>query len=219
MSLRKKDFLAGMSMMPKKSILLALIVFSSGCGVEDGVSLIDSPSSACEGGTALPGTGTGLENGRYSRYQTFDVQRSPAFPTAGKSFSISHFAVPRKDSAGFPSYSMTDEEYVTFFYAGGDLTQNGKTGCNVGILWHKADSSTELIAAGGTVWGISKDGFFHNSQTVNAGTFVSANLGMAYGNSLSYTPAGDIASCADLAAYVVSTTPLNTGEAAPSCDE
>lgn len=209
------------------SVSAAALMLTVSCGVSEGPSLVGSATGGGGGGgTSNPcpngGGGatltTGIENGKYSVYQSFDVQRSPSFPTANVSFTVSSFNIPYSDSSGF-RYTMVDGEYITFFIVdGGTITQNGKTGCNIGIVWHKLDGSTTLIATGGTVWGLSSTGFFHNSLAHGYGTYVSANLGHSNGDSVTYTPAGDIASCADLAGYIVNTEPLGNGESAPACN-
>ena len=187
-------------------------------GCEDrGHSLVEEAAvtGACPDGSGGATLSRGIENGQFSRFQTFDAQRTPAYPDAGQSFTVSSFDHPYADPGG--QYTMLDGEYITFFYAGGDITQNAKTGCNVGIKLHTSSGET-VIASGGTIWGISEVGFLHNSSPGDYGTFIAANLGMQIGAGTTYTPVGDIASCADLVDYIVSNTPLEDGEAAESCD-
>ncbi|MGM0423102.1 MAG: autotransporter outer membrane beta-barrel domain-containing protein [Pseudomonadota bacterium] len=147
-----------------------------------------------------------IVDGKYSVNQTFDVQRSPAFPTAGSPFNLSNFAQPFRDNG--TQYDI-DTGYISFFYTGDNDNL-------VGIrLYDSGDSVLETISTSGDIYGLEEEGFLYVADTGGWGTFVSNNEGFSYGDSTSYiTSEAGIANLADLMAYIASSSPLGDGETA-----
>lgn len=141
-------------------------------------------------------------NGRYSVNQVFDVQRNPVYPVANQPFNLSGFAQPYSSSNG--QYDI-GTGYIKFFYTNDN---NNLVGIR---LYDNADSLVSTIANLGSVYGLTVDGFFYEDQN-GFGTFVSNAEGFNYGDSLTYTPTGTLASLADLQAYDATTTPLQAGQ-------
>ncbi|RYG58602.1 MAG: autotransporter outer membrane beta-barrel domain-containing protein [Alphaproteobacteria bacterium] len=141
-------------------------------------------------------------NGRYSVNQVFDVQRSPAYPVANQPFSLSGFARPFSTNNG--QYDI-GTGYIRFFYTNDNANL-------VGInLYDSGNNLVSNIAGLGSVYGLTVDGFFYEDDS-GFGTFVSNAEGFNYGDSLTYTPTGVLASLSDLQAYDATTTPLQAGQ-------
>jgi hypothetical protein len=147
-----------------------------------------------------------LANGKFGAAQVFDVQRSPALPTANNSFTVSGFATPFSDTT---QYTIQPGQYIMFF----KVTDSP---CRYGITLYNADDTVNrVIASSGTIYGIAPQGFLHDSS-IGSGTFVANSAGYATGSSLTYTPPMGEATCADTAAYLPNTVPRDTsGNAAP----
>lgn len=142
-----------------------------------------------------------LANGRYGAAQVFDVQRSPAFPVAGQNFTVSNFQAPFDSS--FAQYSLAADEYIAF-------VKVSDTPCRYGISLYNAGGLVRVIHASGEIYGLGTEGFLHNSDPSDFGTFVSNAAGYAPGSSLSYVPDTGEATCLETAAYDANPTPITT---------
>lgn len=145
-----------------------------------------------------------IQDGRYGAAQVFDVQRFPAFPTAGQNFQISNFANPfgnGSDQVG--QYTIGATEYIAFV----DIDPAPAT-CDYEINLYEADGTLiRRITSGGDIFGLGAEGFLHVSNPGGFGTFVANSAGYNIGDSLNYTPDTGEATCAELEAYAASTTP------------
>ena len=142
-----------------------------------------------------------LANGRYGAAQVFDVQRSPAFPVAGQNFTVSNFQAPFDSS--FAPYTLAADEYIAF-------VKVSDTPCRYGISLYNAGGLVRVIHASGEIYGLGTEGFLHNSDPSDFGTFVSNSAGYAPGSSLSYVPSTGEATCLETAAYDANPTPITT---------
>ena len=143
-----------------------------------------------------------LADGRYGAAQVFDVQRSPAFPIAGQNFTVSNFQAPF--DSGFASYTIGADEYIAF-------VKVSDTPCRYGIsLFDGSDNLIRVIHASGEIYGLGSEGFLHNSDPGDFGTFVSNSVGYSTGSSLSYVPDTGEATCLETADYPANQTPIAT---------
>ena len=147
----------------------------------------------------------GLEDGRYGAAQVFDVQRSPAFPQAGVSFTASNMTTPYR-AVTSTQYTLNPGEYIRFIRQG-----VGDNPCSFEIRRYAADN-TDLgqIAAGGPVYGLANEGFLHVSTPGDFGTFVANSAGYANGDSATFTTPIAGATCAQAASYAANTTAIST---------
>ncbi|WP_326544100.1 IPTL-CTERM sorting domain-containing protein [Pseudorhodoferax sp.] len=153
-----------------------------------------------------------LFDGKYGAAQVFDVQRTPAFPNAGDTFSVSAMADPYSDVA-MGQYQLTGGQYIQFF----KVTGSPESPCNIGINLYNADGSlNRVIATGGTVYGLATEGLLHTSIVNDFGTFVANAAGHAQGDSLSFTVPIGQATCTQAEAYAANTVPLQTPGPAPA---
>jgi hypothetical protein len=65
---------------------------------------------------------------------------------------------------------------------------------------------------GGTIWGLVTEGFMHNSELGNFGTFISMGQALNYGDGLTYIPTRDIASWENLENFLARTSPIAVGD-------
>ena len=158
----------------------------------------------------------GLITGKYGQDQVYDVQRAPANPITGNSFTVSSFARPFKDT-GPPRYVL-GTDYIQFFDNG--LAAEGSVGIR---RYTSGDVLVETISAGGCISGISTQGFLYVSTAGNFGTWISNGAAYPLGGSLTYTPtapAGACANDAELNAFAASTSPVsNTPAPVPTLSE
>ncbi|WP_298163341.1 IPT/TIG domain-containing protein [Brevundimonas sp.] len=148
----------------------------------------------------------GLITGKYGQDQVYDVQRSPANPVTGNTFTVSSFARPLPDT-GFTRYTL-GTDYIQFFDNGGPAEGS------VGIRrYTSGDVLVETISAGGCISGISTQGFLYVSTVGNRGTWISNGAAYPLGGSLTYTPTGPAGACAtdaELNAFVASTVVVSS---------
>jgi hypothetical protein len=163
-------------------------------------------SSDCAGGGTCTNPGAsgtcgaaapvgGLSNGSYNGTQLWDVQRSPAFPSAGQSITLSSFNRPY--TAGGMHFTVAAGQYVTFTPVAG--TCSGAADI-VETLYNQDGTVNEVLSASGQVWGLANAGFLYTS-TSGFGTLVTNTPGYVIGDSLTYTATTGLATCAQLAAY------------------
>lgn len=142
-----------------------------------------------------------LANGRYGAAQVFDVQRSPAFPTAGQQFTVSGMDNPY-DSNG--QYTLATGQYIQF-------VQISTSPCRYGItLFDSNNSVVRVIHASGTIEGLGSGGFLHVSDPGGYGTYVSNSAGFSLGSSNSYVPTTGQADCTETANYAANSTPIQS---------
>jgi hypothetical protein len=91
----------------------------------------NQPAKTCE---------ASITNGKFGKDQVFDAQRNPAFPISSEELILSNLQPPfkyeegdAKDKSDKGQYNLDEGQYIKFFIAGGNLKQNLKEGCNVGI--------------------------------------------------------------------------------------
>lgn len=142
-----------------------------------------------------------ITTSQFGAGHVFDTQRSPAFPVANTPFMVSNFADPYR--ADLTHYTLTNGEYVRLFFVGGKCVDG-----NVGINRYSAGGVLlETVQPSGHVYGLSPQGFLHDSGT-NIGTFFSTSPN-SNGGSLTYTPTTGPApeTCATLGAANVVEVP------------
>lgn len=154
--------------------------------------------------TAVPKAGhADIIDGRYGVNQVFDVQRSPAFPTAGSPFTLSAFDQPYDDNTG--QYNM-GTGYIQFFYTGDSSNL-------VGI--RRYDSGGTLlgtVSALGSIYGLSDEGFLYVAHGTGYGTFVSNVTGFSLGDSTTFTAGTALATLSQLQAYAATSQLLGIGQ-------
>ncbi len=142
---------------------------------------------------------SGLFAARYSKYQVFDVQRSPIYP-GGTQANPSEFTVKTfRTPYGMPT-TETDDGW--FYFKGvGSAAENG---ISYGTLWRCADEGldpyivelwyndnhgTNVKCSTGVIGGIGTEGFFYEGDS-HWGYYFSNNHAYEYNSSLSvtYTP-------------------------------
>ena len=142
---------------------------------------------------------SGLFAARYSKYQVFDVQRSPAYPGGTQAnpseFTVKSFRTPY----GMPT-TETDDGW--FYFKGvGSAAENGISygtlwrcedeGLDPYIveLWYNDNHGTDVKCSTGVVGGIGTEGFFYEGDS-HWGYYFSNNQAYEYNTSLSvtYTP-------------------------------
>lgn len=152
-----------------------------------------------------------LVEGKYGVAQVFDVQRSPAYPTAGGNFSVRNMNAPLEDAAPTPhkSYTIGAGQYIQLVRVG---VQDHP--CRFGINLYNADGSLDhVIAADGVVYGLAAEGFLHVGGSQDYGTFVANSAGYHVGDSATFVTPIRAATCAEATAYSASTTPLAASSA------
>lgn len=162
---------------------------------------------------------TGLFAGKYGKAQIFDCQRSPAYPTAGVSFTARGFKNIYNDVGGgqFPATIWGDnsDRYVQFYD-----TEVG--GGDVGLKLYEANGDfVQTISVSGNVWGLGDDGFLYVSTNHDYGYFVSNLQGYSYyaddpnNSTVTYTTTtGKVTDTSILSAYNATTTALEVGQTA-----
>ncbi len=141
-----------------------------------------------------------MEDGKWGLAQVFDVQRSPPFPMAGSSFTVSNMDRPYDSSSS--QYTLGVNEYL----AVEDIDPASDT-CNYRlVIRDNNDNFIREVQAGGHIYGTSSEGFLHVS-TNRFGTFLSNITGYNLGESLTYTPTTGLAICAEVEAYSANGTP------------
>ena len=143
-----------------------------------------------------------LADGKFGSAQVFDVQRNPAFPTAGTPITFSNFNNPFADPGG--QFSMAPGQYLKFFKV-------SDSPCRYGANLHNADNTVaSLYAASGIIWGLTSGGFLFTSLPGDFGTFIANGAGFSLGDSVTLTPSTGEDTCVATAAYPPSTTPVST---------
>lgn len=147
-------------------------------------------------------------DGKYGAAQVFDVQRSPAYPSADQNFTASNFKNPYSDTDG--QYSIGSGEYIQFTMG------NPCVDDEIGIILYNSDGTQkQVISTAGSVWGLANEGFLFVSSR-GYGTFVSNAAGYSLGDSLTYVPPVAQVGCSALSAYNATSTVLGVGETASS---
>ena len=137
----------------------------------------------------------GIFAAKYSKYQVFEVQRDPKYPTGTQktpnAFTVRELAAPAE------LQDLGEEDY--FFFVG--LGPASETGVAVSDKWnsvtegldpytvelHAMVGGTELNLGGGVIGAFSNQGFLF--VTNGRGFWVSNNVGYRYAStSISYTP-------------------------------
>ncbi len=142
---------------------------------------------------------SGLFAARYSKYQVFDVQRSPVYPGGTQAnpseFTVKSFRTPY----GMPT-TETDDGW--FYFKG--VGSAAESGVSYGALWRCADEGldpyivelwyndnhgTNVKCSTGVIGGIGTEGFFYEGDS-HWGYYFSNNKAYEYNSSLSitYTP-------------------------------
>ena len=145
-----------------------------------------------------------VTTGKYGISQVFDAQRSPAYPSAGQSFTVSSLQRPFYDN--FTAYTLGAGEYIQFFYVNGTCN-GGKVGIK---RYEQSEQLIETISPSGEIWGLEQEGFLYVSDNSNIGTFISNNSGNNYEDSVTYTTTTSFSDCILLNNYVASSTPRTT---------
>ena len=142
------------------------------------------------GGSSQQETPTGgLFTGRYSKYQVFDVQRDPAFPRSGSTFTVRGLRRPNVGGT-----EITENGWFYFKPVGnGSTTQrweltSGQTPYIV-ELWYN-NGSTDTKINDGVIGGLSSEGFLYVANSTGNGYFFSNSAGYDYNytGTISYTP-------------------------------
>jgi len=148
-----------------------------------------------------------LANGKFGKAQVFDVQRNPATPVAGSSFTASSFANPFDDGLG--QFTMSAGQYYQF-------AKTNSSPCKYSVSLYASNGSlVRQVSANGRVYGLGTQGFLFISDATDYGTFVANGTGYNLGGSVTYTPTTGLATCTDTANYVPSTTPTSTAGTIP----
>lgn len=147
----------------------------------------------------------GVEDGKWGSAQVFDVQRSPATPVQGSSFTVSSMRAPYEfDGMSSIQYSIASNQYVAIVD-----TDPAIGTCSYQLLLKNSDDTTvRVLQQGGQIWGLGNEGFLHISDPGNYGTFFANSTGFNYGDSFTYTPDTSEATCAQVEAYTPNQTPL-----------
>lgn len=150
-------------------------------------------------------------DGKYSKSQVFDCQRSPIYPIAGAPFTAWYFANIYDDVNGGqfdPSiWGTNGDRYIQL------------TGASIAMNLYEADGTfVRVISPAGTVYGLGEEGYLYISDARDYGYFISNKEGYAYGDSVTYTPYTSEATPEELDDYDATTTPLGEGETASSPD-
>ncbi len=147
----------------------------------------------------------GVEDGKWGSAQVFDVQRSPATPVQGSSFTVSSMRAPYEfDGMSSTQYSIASNQYVAIVD-----TDPAIGTCSYQLLLKNSDGTTvRVLQQGGQIWGLGDEGFLHISDPGDYGTFFANSAGFNYGDSFTYTPDTSDASCAQVEAYTANQTPL-----------
>ena len=142
---------------------------------------------------------SGLFEARYSKYQVFDVQRSPAYPegtqASPQSFTVSSFSTPY----GMPT---TETEDGWFYFKGIGSAAANQISYNYGWncqsenldpyiveLWYNDNHGTDIKCSDGVVGAIGEEGFFFEGDS-HWGYYFSNNHAYEYNysTSITYTP-------------------------------
>ncbi|MEH0372660.1 outer membrane beta-barrel protein [Vibrio mimicus] len=150
----------------------------------------------------------GVADGKWGVAQVFDVQRSPAFPIVGSSFTVSNMQSPYEyDGMTASQYSIGASEYITI-----EDTDLSAENCNYQlVLRDSGGNQIRIIQSGGVIYGLGTEGFLHVSNPGGYGTFVSNTTGYNNGDSLTYTPYTGKATCAQVEAYTANSILIAAG--------
>ena len=161
--------------------------------------------------TLAPWAVAGLTDGKYSGNQVWDAQRSPAYPSAGSTFTVRGFKSPYSN-IDRKQYTLKSGQYVQFFYVGGTCT-----GDNVGIRLYNSDDSVDdstyangVVSSGGSIYGLGP-ALLHNSVPSGYGTVVTNDQAFEINGSFTYEPYTGKATCAEIDAFVANTVPQEVG--------
>ncbi len=145
-----------------------------------------------------------MEDGKWGSAQVFDVQRSPAFPVANSSFTVSNMALPYDSTP--TQYSILTTQYVTVE----DIDPAPST-CDYRIVLRDQNGNfVREIQPGGDIYGLGDEGFLHVSNPGSFGTFFANQSGFNLGDSLTYTPDTALALCTEVEAYSANGTPTSS---------
>ena len=150
-----------------------------------------------DAGAVDSGRTANLNNGAYTAAEVWDCSRSPTFPDAGMSFTVSNFGTPFADATS-AHVTIGPDQTVRFNYVGGACSDPP----NMTETLNNSDGGVaQTLSTSGAIWGLGPEGFIYISTAHSYGTFVSNGASLVAGGMLTYTPTTAQASCADLAAY------------------
>jgi len=155
---------------------------------------------------------TGLFAGKYGKAQIFDMQRSPAYPEAGKEFRLSGFQNIFDATLGTSvDWGIEGDRYVQFKDEASQSSNKYQDAYTVSLNLYESDGTlVKTISNYGTLWGLESEGFFYEGHD-HWGYFITNQQGYAYGGSLTYTPTkGLITEKEDILTYEATTIRRNS---------